>query len=226
VDQLAEICARHLMSGGQVVIPEPYIPYLPENWDGTLVVAEAQNLSQTNHGYVDNLKAASAEQRIRRLSWDPEKDLGVTPWDDTTLKLAVEAAFGCDSLRVAVSNAVLWSTVTPDGRNQTPSPDLMAASTRAWMELLLVLRPQVVVAAGAKAREVMTIATAGLDARLVCWPLPSPRVLAPLSGAINVVDLRRRFPEVDRVLIRRPAWGIRGPSVLYACLAVSATAVH
>ena len=54
-ERLFEICASHITpSEISVVIPEPYVPFVPDDWNGILVLAESQNLSQTSNGeYVD-----------------------------------------------------------------------------------------------------------------------------------------------------------------------------
>ena len=87
-----QVCQKHtLPEEVDVVIREPYLPYVPENWNGLLVLAEAQNLSKTNEEYVSELRGMSSDDLYFRLS-DPA-DLGIMPWDDGSLKLAVEAAF-------------------------------------------------------------------------------------------------------------------------------------
>ena len=40
-----------------VVIEEPYIPYIPDKWNYVLVLAESQNLSSRNSDYVQELLA-------------------------------------------------------------------------------------------------------------------------------------------------------------------------
>ena len=43
--RLITICQRYVLDAHSlVVVPEPYIPLMPEQWNGTLVLAEAQNL--------------------------------------------------------------------------------------------------------------------------------------------------------------------------------------
>jgi hypothetical protein len=49
------------------IIAEPYIPFVPEDWNGVLVLAESQNLSKKNASYVAWLNGLSARDRIRRL---------------------------------------------------------------------------------------------------------------------------------------------------------------
>jgi hypothetical protein len=66
INELISICENHTLPLTiNAVVKEPYIPYLPEKWNRILVVAEAQNLSDTN--YVNGLINAPIETRIRRL---------------------------------------------------------------------------------------------------------------------------------------------------------------
>ena len=92
------------IAGVSVVIDEPYAPYIPPRWNGRLVVAEAQNLAGDTE-YVRRLKAATPEDRISRLHRSASEHLGIGPWDDGTLKLAVTAAWpdlSCDDWRSRV----------------------------------------------------------------------------------------------------------------------------
>lgn len=44
---LVDICQAERYKGSTAVVESvPYIPYIPENWNGVLVLAEAQNLSE------------------------------------------------------------------------------------------------------------------------------------------------------------------------------------
>ncbi|MGC4122840.1 MAG: hypothetical protein QM765_51365 [Myxococcales bacterium] len=120
----------------------PYVPYLPKRWNRTLVVAEAQNLSATNAAYRTKLLMNDVRGQIRRLG-SSAGDVGVGPWDDGSLKLAVEAAFGHDPEACGVSNAVLWSQVDGKDSNKTQEDGLVEESIRVWSEMLpeLELRP-------------------------------------------------------------------------------------
>ncbi len=67
-EKLIAICQKYVVSESvNVVIKEPYIPYVPKNWNGMIVLAESQNLSSTNEGYVQSLKSKNADKRINRL---------------------------------------------------------------------------------------------------------------------------------------------------------------
>ncbi len=227
LDILTAICEQHVIDSTGVVFGEPYVPYIPDDWNGVLVVAESQNLSKTNQAYVDGLRAASPQDRIRRLKPAADGSLGIQPWDDGILPLAVEAALGQDAHRAAVSNAVPWSSITSSGSNANPVGDLIGASIQLWRALLQSLRPSHIVTAGAVARRVIAAACGDPDTKVSGWTLPSPRLLSPLSAMVSVEDLLSRYPEVRTAMAKHPTWN--EPSrlknrVLYACLAVGQAA--
>jgi hypothetical protein len=85
-NKLFEICVNHIIPPEiSVVIPEPYVPRIPNEWNRILLLAESQNLSQTNSEYVNHLRKMTTQERIFRL--DGDSDIGVYPWDDGSLKL-------------------------------------------------------------------------------------------------------------------------------------------
>lgn len=204
-------------------VPEPYVPYIPSKWNGTLVLAEAQNHSKGST-YTEWLRSLSSEARMQRLGRGNR--IGVRPWDDGSLKLAVEVAFGIEADRTGVSNGVLWSLVDDKGNNRNPTLELIRKSQAVWTEMLGVLKPECIVAAGSVARRVVEAALKGgrQEAIMNAWPLPSPRVLSPISGTLDEKEWLRRFPEVAHGIAKRPDW-VDGPlrknRILYACLAVA-----
>ena len=51
-DQMIQVCKRHILPQHvHAVVPEPYIPYIPDKWNAMLVLAEAQNLSSGSFEY-------------------------------------------------------------------------------------------------------------------------------------------------------------------------------
>jgi hypothetical protein len=223
IDKLAVICEEHACPNG-VVFSESYVPYIPDDWNRVLVLAEAQNLSEKNPENAEYRKRLSelklSRDRILRLQpkqlqelrrkdgidpppWD---GIGVQPWDDGLLPLAVATALkDVDPKRVAVSNAVPWSRKTGTGANARPTHDLQERATLFWQEILACMRPSHIVAAGAVARKVMKSA----DVKLTIWGSPSPRVLSVLSDSVNREELRTRFgTDVDDVLRRWNEGGV------------------
>lgn len=223
-DRLAEICARHILSEDiEAVIPEPYIPYLPEPWNNALVVAEAQNLSKGSKSYRPQLEAMDREARIRRLGLNGE--VGVWPWDDGSLKLAVETALDLRADKCGVSNAVLWSQTDEQGRNRNPSEALVECSSLLWSEMLPVMMVKHIVTAGKIADTVITLALrrCGVQPKRTILRLPSPQALSRISGMFDEADLRCRYPEVHAAAEAHPDWVSKQcrNKIFFACHAVS-----
>jgi len=221
-NELLSVCRQHVLPAGLAVVPEPYIPYVPTEWNGLLVLAEAQNLSGTrNSSYRRSLIAMSPRERMERLG--RIEDIGIQPWDDGSLKLAVEATFGEAADRTSVSNAVLWSQVDEKDRNKKPSRELIKRSVEVWADFLAVLNPAHVVTAGIVARDIIYSVMPKRDVPHTALPHSSPLVMSRVSGKYDEADLRRRYPEVDAVIHRRPGWAdkYRQNTVVFACHAVS-----
>ena len=65
-NELLDACERHTFSEpaadeSKVVIREPQVPFIPPQWNRCLVLAEAQNLWNTNGVYVRRLKVCRHE---------------------------------------------------------------------------------------------------------------------------------------------------------------------
>lgn len=227
--QLVEIATQYIIKeGAGTVIAEPYIPFLPKRWNRFLVLAEAQNLNNTN--YVSKLKSMDTTTRIRRLYLE-DKDIGIRPWDDESLKIALIAAFPKVNVgQIAVSNAVLWSIVDEKGRNLNPSPQLIERSCSLWAKMLPILDPQYVITAGKIAKEVIETALRQSHLKPVLIPvrLPSPQIMSRISGMFNENDLLRRFPEVRAAVEAHPDWVrlSRQNKIFFACHVVSLVSQH
>jgi len=208
----------------EVVVPEPYVPYVPRPWNGTLILAEAQNLSpKTNGEYRQRLLAARAEHRMTRLG--TLANIGIQPWDDGSLKLAVAAACRCRPEETAVSNAVPWSRVNPEGNNFSPSRTMIDLAAGFWGDILRVLAPARVIACGKVASRVIGVASGHMpQCAIHRWRLPSPSAMSRVSGMFSETDLLSRYPEVAQVRRRHPEWAAAPYArnkVFFACHAVS-----
>lgn len=192
-----------------------------------LVLAEAQNLSATHKQYREKLLAMPPSSRIRRLTARTDRKLGIKPWDNGLLKIAVAVTLGCQAEEAAVGNGVFWSLVDRRDRNVNPTPEMIEHSARLWGQLLEQLRPEWVITAGAIARSVIAKLPASLPSMLVlAVHLPSPRVLSTLSGLFDGTDLLRHYPEVAEVQARQPGWfkvknKVSNSRLVYACHAAS-----
>jgi hypothetical protein len=225
-DELLDCCRAHVLNDGEAptTVREPYIPFIPEDWNGRLVLAEAQNHGIAAVDYLHWLKGLSSDERLNRLYL--REHLGIQPWDDGTLKLAVASAFCDDPIRWGVSNAVLWSMVDSAGRNQTPSDFTKRRSLEVWTDFLRIMKPQFVLASGKIATSIVTAAREKLGKAIpyvsVC--LPAPTNLSRVSGMFAPEDLLNRFPEVGDVLSKHEDWltpTYRSNKIFFACHTVS-----
>lgn len=224
-EHLKTICKRYvLQEADNVVIKEPYIPYIPDKWNRILVLAESQNLSDTNSLYVDTLLGKNDDWRFDRLNerHSTEGIVGVYPWDDGSIKIAVEAALGVNAFETAVSNAVLWSQRGGSKQNITPGISLQKKSVSLWNELLEVLNPEKIVCCGKIASNVIT--ETGRDVKVLKLRLPARTAMSRMSGMFEMNDLLKRFPEVKNTIDRHPEWLSKEyclNKVFFACHAVS-----
>jgi hypothetical protein len=217
---LGKLCLKHISGHEMVVIREPYIPYIPVNWNGVLILAESQNLSKTNEDYVNKLKNMDQKGKFRRLN-NPE-NIGIQPWDDGTLKLAVESIFPNKSLdSYSISNAVPWSLIDENGNNRSPDEELIHDAVYFWKEILRIMEPDIIITCGKIAKQVISKCWEG---KLLDLWSPSPSLLSRVSGMFNQSDLLVRFPEVERALGHNRKLlngGYEMNKVFYSCHALS-----
>jgi hypothetical protein len=202
------ICQKNSTSQQMAVIQEPYVPHFPnhpEAWNGILVVAEAQNLSDRFAQYRSRLQKLS-QSGNREALWDRlnqplfgEGDaIGIGPWDDGTIKLTVACLRGLSTVdRVAVSNAVVWSA-REGGASEHLRQELLESSVRFWDDLLGVLRPREILTFGATAKSVMR-RTGFPKGRTVDLPGPFSRTLQ-IGFKMDASRLLQGLPEVADVL--------------------------
>ncbi|MDZ4205125.1 MAG: hypothetical protein U1C46_09955 [Bacteroidales bacterium] len=219
-NELIEKCKEYIIEGNKFVIAEPYIPYIPENWNGILILAESQNLSKTNDNYVTILRSLTPEQRIERLYYE-ESYIGVYPWDDGSLKLAVESALNIKVNDTAVSNAVLWSQRNETGANKNPSDEIIKLSSLLWKDFLEIINPTMIVSAGNIARDI--ILKTNWKGKQINLRLPSKMALSRVSGMFDKADLLKRYPEVKLVINKNKNWvkSYELNKIFYACHAIS-----
>ena len=224
MQELLDACERHTLSQqaadeSNVVIGEAYVPYIPPQWNRCLVLAEAQNLSNTNGGYVRRLQGLSSRERMNRFAKGP----AVAPWNDGSLPCAIEAAFGLDSCRAAVSNAVPWSRVTSGGANANPTREMEDRAVQFWRDLLPLIEPTLIISAGNVAARVLKRADPEGRCNRRKVRLPSPQAMSRISGMFSVDDLQKRYKEVRRVVEGKPEWfkDHRQNKIFYACHVVS-----
>jgi hypothetical protein len=206
-------------SPAQAIVPEPYVPYVPRGWNGILVLAEAQQLARADT-YRQWLEGIAPDQRMVRLGQRQAGEVGVGPWDDGIIKLAVKAVLpDVDLGAVGVGNAVPWSRRSPQGTNLNPSDEMVQAAIGFWKDLLAAWQPTIrLTFLLGKVADTVGKA-AGLPNR-VCLRLPSPNNINRICGMFGQADLLARYPEVQRAadsLGSKPTLS----DVFFACHAVS-----
>jgi hypothetical protein len=221
-DRLLTVCRSGVLKKTtEETLPEPYIPFVPGNWNGGLVLAEAQNHGARSGDYLPWLRGLDSKGRMLRLYMRGEQ-LGCQPWDDGSLKLAVTCISASGPERWAVCNAVLWSRLNPTGSNNNPSDRMEENSVSLWKEYLKVLKPKLVVTAGKVACTV--IDATGYQGNRLELLLPSPVNLRRMSRLFDTGDLLERYPEVA-VQVKAHgdlAGGLEGNNkIFFACHAVS-----
>jgi len=232
-----DICKSSLYKpANNVVIPEPYLPYVPDNWNGILVLGEAQNLSPPNDPYVKWLRGLDSKSRMRRLGACKSGIIGVQPWDDGNIPLALKSINGnMDLSKVAISNAVPWSR-SKDRKNVKPDACMMKQASRFWNELLNAWEPKIrlCIVFGRVSGQVLR--EAGLEEqKLLELRLPAPNLSIP-AAMFEEEDLLKRFCEVRKalgspqLLKHAEDWqkkrAQRHRAVFFACHAVSKTRYH
>lgn len=210
-DKLIEICARHVLPRTiPAILPEPYIPFVPETWNGVLVLGEAQHLGKRNLSYRTWLLGADRLTRFTRFRLENDA-LGIAPWDDGTLRFAVEASLGLLAEECAVSNAVPWSQVSENDDNANPSRELIKLAGRFWEEMLPALAPTRIIACGGMAHSVFKplVATAGGPSRFLFPRLPSPRSTPALVKQYPEALVVSRSPAIVQKAMDRPEWLVK-----------------
>ena len=204
-DKLKRICkSRFLGDDQRVIFPEPYIPYIPDSWNGIMVLAEAQNLAKSNNDYVAILNNMSSDQRIERLYYavKTERRIRIQPWDDGSLQLAVEAALKVNPIETAVSNSVMWSQRKNNGTNRNPSNVLITTSMEIWAMMLKEIAPKIVVTAGAVARDL--IRPIWPQKKQINLRLPSPLAMAILAGRTDQGYIESQRKTIQGLLLKYP----------------------
>ena len=189
------------------------------------MVAEAQNLAGDT-AYVRRLKAATQKDRISRLHWNAPATLGIGPWDDGTLKLAVTVCLAWTSV-VTISAVLERRALVADRRWPERQPRRVTE------------RP---VGRGLEAnthRDETSPDRDGGQGRERCDSLPgrqcstsslgapaSPVYLNRVAWLFDSTDLLFRFPTVARAVAANPDWlkMNRNAKVFYACHAASMAA--
>jgi len=197
---------KEAIENENVIITRPYIPYIPDEWSNILLLAEAQNLSTKYQSYVDKLNNQTEEQLFKRL--DDPRNLGILPWDDNSLKIAVEAGMHTDYRKVGVSNACFWSIRDDGGANANPTANMQTLSTNLWNRIFKIISPRVVITVGDVAHNIINASTYKGKHGNLCHP--SSSYLSKFSNLVDESLILEKFPEIKTLDEMHPKWMVRG----------------
>lgn len=218
-DDLMELCRKYADKAPKhVVFKEPYLPYVPENWNGLLVLGVARNLSEST--YPDDvriLKEMTPEKRYENLYLD-----GDTPklvfWYNGSIRLALKSlsrVVDCDA--TASSNAVPWSHVK-DGKDQKPDLQMQALAVDFWKELFSTWElPKHIIALGNISSEIMTAAGAA-HLKLM---LPVRRNLNTRFSGKNIGAICENNPKLAAALDEPEFEGLSPQVIAYSAYAAA-----
>lgn len=239
IKALIDVAAKHMMQtseldnpGLEIVIPESYVPYIPDHWNGMLTLAESQNLSKTNLKYCQRMERLTPRERMNRLS--SREDLGVGPWDSGIMKLMIKSLDPKTNIdEIAVGNAVPWSCRTRAKlTNSNPTPVMCDHALEYWSEMIPAIGPklQLIVTFGVVARDVIQRAVKNLKSACQVCPLRFPASIAMNQAAslFTTEDLLSWFPEVEDACraMSKPVSHFSRGEIVFACHAASMGREH
>ena len=190
-----------------VVFQEPFVPYIPDAWNGVLVLAVAQNLSTAGQvvvrEYSTYLKNRTPTGRYWRLYPDKNQGsplvraqpdaFGIGPWDRKETQVVV-SCLGYDPRHTAVSNGVPWSCRTASGCDSAPTPDMRDAAFEFWCEVFKVWRPARVITFGRIPEAI--VQRAGLADRCLYVPFPAGGALGRCLKSLDVQQTLKAYPVI------------------------------
>ena len=219
-DQLFKICKEHYITEkelkdykGELVNYDhyPYAPYIPKNWNKILVLGGSQKIKAANNGkkeYRESLMDLSENEMIFRLGnpvvtyKKPDQFIGVEPWDNGYLKIAMISCFPESRLdEYGISNAIPWE-MSKDNKNWNIL--LNNKSTKFWKVLFSILKPKYVITVGNDALYTILVCYPRKEMKFKFFNLMAP--LAPIGsrGIFNESDLYFRYPEVRYAIETNP----------------------
>ncbi|MEI6900016.1 MAG: hypothetical protein WCL00_09060, partial [Bacteroidota bacterium] len=211
----------------------PYAPYIPNNWNGILVLGTSQNISVSNKGnaeYRQSLLDALDDDLILRLGnqyvsqQKPDKFIGVAPWDEGFLKLAMLACFPeFKAGQFGVSNAYPWE-LSKDDRNKNIF--LEFKSIAFWKDILPVLQPKHIICAGDAATMVIRLTYYWRTEGCRWHNILGYKYFTYIQRLFDADDILDRYPEVKNAIKSNPSLIHRTKRdkayyILYAAHAVS-----
>lgn len=230
ISQMVKVCCDHEYEGDDVFVTIPYIPRIPKQWNGVLVLAESQNMSEITPDELAVINKLPKTERAMRVHDRFATFNGVGPWDDGELRFVYSALFpnGLPD-ECAVGNAVPWTARPNDGRNANPNAMMQRCAKEYWSALLRVWepKPSFVILCGKIARHVVApnLSEHGVKHFIELILPPSTPATGVISRCFDTDNMLERFPEVNSALARwRNQHGrlkYEQQTIAYACHAVS-----
>lgn len=240
--KLGQICKDHAINDTELKYYNgpfasydryPYAPYIPKNWNGILVLGTSQKIKVKNNGdkeYRESLLDLSDDYLIFRLGNQvvtgkkPDQFLGVEPWDNGFLKLAMLSCFPESKVNeFAVSNVIPWEL---SKENEIQNNFLASKSINFLKAVLPIIKPKYIISASQMAQDSMLLGYSCKKMNFRYINLLAPGALRYIINLFDENDLYFRYPEVrcafelNPKLIKRnnPNWR---HYVIYAAHAVS-----
>ncbi len=189
----------------------PYAPYIPRKWNRILVLGESQLINAKNRGdkdYREKLLDACDDDCIFRLGkkeitgQKPDEFIGVVPWDNGFLKLAMLSCFPeFKANQFGISNMVPWELTKDNTRINT---FLEYKSISFWKNILPVLKPKYIICSGEIAKETILLMDNWKSFDCKVFNLLPVNSLTRVSKLFNITDLLSRFPEVKKAIECNP----------------------
>jgi hypothetical protein len=214
-NDLINICKNHKYPHPEeVMFVEPYLPYIPKDWNGILVLSESQNIKEGDKYYkwlIDELNEETRMTRLGRKESRPPNidclDIGIGPWDDGTIKIALQAIFEGANPKlklenVAVSNAVPWTKKRRGSKNENPDKCMKNKAKEFWEDIFGMWEPKInmLIVLGNIAEEVMN--NIEIKEKYVKNQLklvsPSQRYLNFVRGAFDCNEVEKSFPMIQK----------------------------
>lgn len=207
----------------------PYIPYIPNNWNGILVLAESQQLRGNNDGnlkYVNNLREYAPDDknlisRLGNTKINNEGGIGISPWDEGYIPLAMMSCFPDKMLNeFGVANAVPWHL---DKSNRKQENDYIRMAKDFWeivIPMLVNNGLHTVIRTGTYARDILNYNSLKKHVENVVY-IRSASQLERDAWLFNENDLLKRYPEIVSAIEKSGSIWNSSYHIFYAAHAVS-----
>ncbi len=218
---LLKICKKHRITSNDLAKFKgdlarydvyPYAPYIPNGWNGILVLGISQHINIKNKGnkvYRESLLDALDDDLIFRLGnqeitgQKSEKFIGVVPWDDGFLKIAMLSCFPeFKSNQYGVSNTIPWE-LSMDDRQRNIFLEYKAIAF--WKEILPILKPKYIICLGDTAKNIFQFTNYFENTDCKLFNLIAVSSLTQVINLFDENDILSRYPEVINAINSNPS---------------------